>query len=268
MTAKDTSMKYKLLTLIFCVACTQGSVAKRMTDREREGLIGPAKKVFVGWSPISPDPNIPAGSRCRVETDVYDESGRLMQHSVYGGICGGDETREDYNYEKDGSRTTKLKRIREKDGPPAEGMANPNWKEEKGEPRDVFKYDASGKLIEEASTMPGGRVLYKTTYIYDARGRMVEMDSGDGNGKPTRRVYSYTGDDRFPSGFQYIGGDGRVYEQTSYSDYEFNSQGDWIKRMEMTEETVNRTFNRKSVSWMFREIELPVRKMNVLWLAA
>lgn len=250
-------MKCKLLILIFCVACTQGSITKRMTDRENEGLIGPAKKVFVEWSPISPVPNIPAGSRCRVETDVYDESGRLMQHSSFSGICGVDETREDYSYAKNGSRTSKTKRIIDKDSPPPPPpvMANPNWKEEKGEPKDVFKYDASGKLTEEASIMPSGKVLYKTTYLYDAKGRMVEMDSGDGNRKPIRRVYSYTGDERFPSGFQYIGGDGKVYEQTSYSDYEFNSHGDWIKRMETTEETVNRTFKSRSVSWMFREIE-------------
>ncbi len=35
------------------------------------------------------------------------------------------------------------------------------------------------------------------------------------------------------------------------SDYEFNSQGDWVKRKETREER----FNRKSVSLTIREIE-------------
>jgi len=54
-----------------------------------------------------------------------------------------------------------------------------------------------------------------------------------------------------PSGFAYFGSDGRIYERTTYTDYEFNSKGDWIKRKQNKEET----FNRRSVSMTFREIE-------------
>src|SRR5690242_3156035 len=101
-------MKYIPLALILCVACTQASVTKRMTEREHDGFVGPVKKVFEEWSPIyPPDDDIPLGSRCRQMTNVYDESGRLMQHSVYPGTCGEDERREDYTYAQDGSRTTK-----------------------------------------------------------------------------------------------------------------------------------------------------------------
>ena len=59
------------------------------------------------------------------------------------------------------------------------------------------------------------------------------------------------GRQRVPSGFIYYGGNGKVYERTTYSDYEFNSHGDWVKRKETTEETLNR----KSISWMLRKIE-------------
>lgn len=246
-------MKHIFLVLIFCIACTQASVTKRSSDREHDGFVGPVKKVFVQWSPIYPaDPNIPIGSRCRTMTKIYDESGRLIQHSLYPGSCGGDEMREDYTYAQDGSRKTKTKEIRGKDSPPPPPpIARPNSEWEKGEPREVFKYDSSGKLTEMVSIKPSGKVGYKLTYSYDARGRMVEMDSHHGDGDVTRRVYSYSGDGRFPSGFTYISGKGRVGERTAYSDYEFNSHGDWIKRKETTEET----FNRRSISITFREIE-------------
>lgn len=80
-------MKYIFLILIFCLACAQASVTK-MSDREHDAFVGPVKKVFEEWSPISGS-SVPAGSRCRQMTKVYDESGRLLQHSVYPGSCGG-----------------------------------------------------------------------------------------------------------------------------------------------------------------------------------
>jgi len=39
----------------------------------------------------------------------------------------------------------------------------------------------------------------------------------------------------------YYGPDGKIYERTSYTDYEFNSKGDWIKQRVTTEETFTGT---------------------------
>lgn len=81
---------------------------------------------------------------------------------------------------------------------------------------------------------------------------MIEMTSYNSDGQvSSRRVYGFTGDEKVPSSFAYYDGKGNVYEKTIYSDYEFNSQGDWIKRKETTEER----FNRQSVSLTVREIE-------------
>ncbi len=91
-------MKHTFVVLIICIGCTQASVPKRESDREHDGFVGLVKKVFVVWSPISGS-NYPVGSRCRQMTNVYDESGRLMQHSVYPSACGSDEIRDDYSYD-------------------------------------------------------------------------------------------------------------------------------------------------------------------------
>lgn len=42
-----------ILSLILCVSCTQAQTTKIESDRERDGFVGPVKRVFVVWSPIS-----------------------------------------------------------------------------------------------------------------------------------------------------------------------------------------------------------------------
>jgi len=53
-------MKHIFFVLIFCVACTQASVIQKASDREHDGFVGPVKKVYVEWSPISGG-NYPVG---------------------------------------------------------------------------------------------------------------------------------------------------------------------------------------------------------------
>jgi hypothetical protein len=239
---------------MFCIVCNQITVTKRESDREHDGFVGSVKKVFVEWSPISGG-NYPVGSRCRQMTKVYDQDGRLMQHSLYPGACGSDEIKNVYSYAPDGSRMEKSQEIRGKDSPPPPPpmASRSNSEEDKGEPRMIFKYDLStGKEVESISVRPSGKIIYKTGYSYDGKGRMIEMTSYDSDGQvSSRRVYGYSGDERVPSSFAYYDGKGNVYERTIYSDYEFNSQGDWTRRKETTEER----FNRRSVSSMVRKIE-------------
>ena len=248
-------MKPILFLLLFGIACAQVSNNQRMTDRELDSFIGPVKKVFVEWSPISRSwSNIPIGTRCRDMTKVYDKSGRLTQYSVYPGSCGSDEIREDYTYNQDGSRTSKTQEIRDKNSPePPPPIAGPPLNsEDMGQPRTFFKYDSKGRLIEEKSVRPSGKVISRNGFRYDARDRLIEIAGYDGRDQlSVRRVYDFTGEERVPTGFVYYGGNGKIYERTSYTEYEFNSRGDWIKRKETTEET----FNRKSVSSIRREIE-------------
>jgi hypothetical protein len=239
-------MKHILILLILLVAFNQGSGTKKESDREHDEFVGTVKKVFVWWSPIS-GWSYPADSRCRQMTKVYDESGRLMQHSVYPGACGSDEIRNEYSYASDGSRTEKSQEITGEGSPPPPPppvgvgpTANANAAD-KGEPRMVFKYDpSSGKVSESTSIRPGGKIIFKLTYTYD-NGRIIEVTGHESDGRvSSRRVYSYSGDEKVPSGFAYYDGKGNVYERTTYSDYKFNSQGDWISRKQVKEERSNR----------------------------
>src|SRR5688572_17636156 len=148
-------MKRFLLLLILSVACNQAAVPKRESDREHDGFVGPVKRVFVVWSPISGS-NYPIGSRCRQLTNEYDENGTLMRHSLYPGACGSDEIREDYSYSQDGTQTTKTQEIRGTNSPPPppEVASRSNGDEEKGPAQKTIKYDQSGRLIEVSMVKP------------------------------------------------------------------------------------------------------------------
>ena len=100
-----------LLSLILCLATSQSAAPQRQSDRAVDGFVGPVKKVTQVWTPVSGG-NYPKGSKCRQLLDEYDETGRIMRHSVYPGTCGEDEIREDYKYARDGSRTALVQEIR------------------------------------------------------------------------------------------------------------------------------------------------------------
>jgi len=245
-------MKQFILILLLCVVSNQATVSKPESDREHDGFVGPVKKVFAVWTPIS-ESNYPPGSKCRQLTSEYDQTGRITRHSVYPGPCGSDELREDYTYSADGIRTTKYQEIRGANSPPSPPPPAPpaigpsTASKGDGPARPMVKYDDAGRRIETGMVRPSGKLVYKNAYTYDAKGRLIEVTGFDGENRPTdRRVYAYSGDERVPSAFTYYGRDGKIYEQTTYSEYEFNSQGDWIKRKQTTT---------RRVSMSYREIE-------------
>lgn len=252
---QEDSMKHILVALILLVACNQDSITIIESDREHDGFASPVKKVFVHWLPISGG-NYPVGSRCRQMTKIYDQSGRLMEHSPYSGSCGSDEIRYEYTHTPGGGRREKPQKMRGGGSPPPlpPSLASGSTPDtDKGESETYFMFERlTGKVAESTSYRPDGKIINKTKYTYDDKRRMTEMTVRDRRGRvSSRRVYGYSGDERVPSSFAYYDGKGNVYERTTYSDYKFNSQGDWVSRQEATEERLNL----RRVSLTVREIE-------------
>jgi hypothetical protein len=245
-------MTVVLLILALVSGAPQSAGAKRVSDRERDGFLGPVKEVFTEWSPVGQARNgIQPGARCPQQTSVFDENGTLAQRSGYAGPCGCEEIRDIYAYGPDGSQTTKSENIPGPGCPPPPPMAAPAGAPESGPRRRVFKCDENGRQVEATLIRHDGTVVYKTVYGYDAKGRLTETASFNGNGQAgDRRVYGYTGASSVPATFTYHGRDGRVYERTAYSDYELNAQGDWVKR---TQTRVNER-GETHVSTVFRRI--------------
>lgn len=226
-------------TLILGLLFLQSQSAARKSDRELDGFVGPVKKSFIEWSPVSGYP-YPPDSRCRRHTSVYDPDGRMIQSSVYPGNCGSDEIRELYTYDQEGNRISHTEEIRGKNSPPPPPppMPEPGAKKDegvKGPPKTTFKFDVQGALTERSTFRASGTLIYKIIYTYDAKGRLQQTQTVYPEGKiGDKRVYSYEGEKHFPEGYSYIDANDKLRFKVSYSEYEFNPQGDWIKRRETT----------------------------------
>ena len=192
-------------------------------------------------SPQTHGGNAPVGARCPEETQNYDQQGRLISLLLYPGICGEDgEIRENYSYDKNGNR------LGWHDNSKASGISISSPKppiQSDGKNQDgsystkgVLKYDSKGRISEESVYSPSGKLIDKTIYKYDSQNRLIEVESIDSDGSISeKQTFIYNGDERFPSGSIGIASDGKPDSRETYSDYEVNSRGDWIKRREIVE---------------------------------
>jgi hypothetical protein len=197
--------------------------------------------------------------RCRAGRTLYDKEGRVTQNSVYPGSCGSDELRSYYSYDEKGNPRIRTETIQGKGSPPAPpGIAGPAVAET-GPPRNEYKYDSGGRMVEHRTVASNGAMIRIAVNHYDDKGRLTEQTGYDQVGMPdVRRVYTYEGSTIVPSSFTYLDGRGRIHEHIVYSDYEFNSPRDWVKRKETSEESIylgERKVIQKGISLKFRQIE-------------
>jgi len=238
----------KIITgmLVFGLLFLQTPGASKKSERVCYGFVGPVKKATEEFSPVSGYPYLSPNDRCRVRSQVFDKEGKLIQNSYFSGACGSDENQERYTYDQDGNRTTSFEYIQGKNSPPPPPppMAPPGPKggqEVKGPPKTTFKYDAQGMIAERANFRANGEPTYKSIYKYDEKGRLQEMQVIHSNGPRYRWTSKYDGETRFPESEDSFDADSDKPKYTvTYTDYELNAQGDWIKRKETTKEASGR----------------------------
>lgn len=230
----------------------QSPTSNRKSERETEGFVGPVKNAIVEWMPVSGYPNLP-NTKLPYHIYVYDREGRRIRYSYFSGALSGDEHREEYTYDKDGNRTTRDEFIQGKNSPPPPPPPMmPPGAAVKGPPKTTFKYDGQGMMIEKANLRGNGDLIYKTTYKYDEIGRVQETNIIHATGQHYRWVYKYEGKKRFPESEDSLDGKSNTTRYTIiYSDYEFNPQGDWIKR----KRTLNESTGKTTVEIQYQTIE-------------
>jgi hypothetical protein len=237
---------------------SQSQSPSRRSDREQNGLRGPAKRVFEEWSPQTDGWGLPVGARCRRETLEYDQQGRLSLRVLYPGSCGSEEIREYYTYDKEGNR------IEKHDNSGASGLstslppsATPSPSRTETDPhslKHVFKYDSQGKRTEDFVYRFNGELIYKSQYQYDSQARFLGWESYRSDGTLSgKHIISYDVDASFPTGAVSLEPDAKPYSKVSYSDYETNSRRDWIKRKEVTEKP-DRPTQAKTIALVTRTI--------------
>ena len=218
-----------LLCGIFLLFQTQTHVQKTKTDWEEEGFKGRVQTVKSESTSFSVvDGKMVEGKRKPAREDIYDSNGYITKSETYG------MSRQTIIYGfVDGERTLKFKSTQQGDGPPpAAPPPNPNAK--KADPRFDIKHrvkrDSNGNVIEmlliDNDGSEGNRIVWK----YDEKGNSIERWLYTSDGKLNSRSTSSFND----KGYE----DKAVAEDPnssktyiSYS-YEYDSQGNWIKRVE------------------------------------
>jgi hypothetical protein len=206
------------------------------------------------WSPVTKNwYGVRSGTRCRQATHHYDATGRIMQSSVFSGSCGSDEWREYYTYDEEGNQMSREEEIRGAgSGFSAPSMPPPGGPQNHGSRKKIFKYDSQGRLTEYFFQWSSGGIDNRIFISYDAENRISEFKSLDSAGKlNSRETYSHEGKNRFPSKSISFNPDGKVYEESTYSEYEMNSHGDWIKR----KETIKNSDGVVKIALNYRNIE-------------
>jgi hypothetical protein len=224
-----------LIVIMFFAATT--SAQKRMSDRDADGLKGKVQKIVTGSAKLSKEAGgwIEAKPQMksvivydaegnRVKSENYDYMGNLFQINEYSFV--------------DGDKVVKTETIRHEYDPPAI-MTVPAPKKENAKPADPgytykfkYKYDAKGNRTEEAWYHNDGSLWLRYVSVYDARGNEVEWFRYTREGKMNgRSVSSYDagGNEIEKTWFR---PDGSLSEKWNYT-YEFDSQGNWIKRKSM-----------------------------------
>jgi hypothetical protein len=235
-------------TLVFGLLFLQSPSVGRKPERESDGFVGPVKKAIEEFSPVSGYPYLSPDDRSRIRSYVYGKDGRRIQYSFFTGSRGSDENQENYEYDQDGNRTTHSVYIQGKNSPPPPPppMMPPSAKEGytvKGPPKTTFKYDSQGMITEKANFRADGEPTYKTTYKYDEKGRLQESQVIHSDGTRYRWTYKYEGEKRFPESKDSFESDSNTPKSTvTYTDYELNDKGDWIKRKEIGKEATGRTY--------------------------
>lgn len=192
-----------LFALVFC-SCAAPNSLKKQTDRERDGFTGKVSNVYVTTI-------YPSGARCARQSDSYDTDGRLIRHTIYTKGCGAENITTNYTFSADGKRT-------------ASTNATPVS-------TTTFVFDANGRLSDETSAFNDTEAV-QVHYTYDSIGRIFEKTYSTNGAQYGSEIYEYSGEQKAPSKFSFTNTKENKSLTITYGNYEFNSQGDWIKREE------------------------------------
>lgn len=245
-------MKHLFLAILVLVLFSNLAAQKRLTDREADGLKGSVKSVVYEVRPPEPDKSDAKQEPSNWGESYYDKDGNLTLTSFPA-----------FNYQHtvriiDGARTYKFSEIVKK--PKYEGFYSypvspekPIEEPEKLTPPDerydtkeVYEYDEAGRIKTMRSIQNNGRLLSISTYLYDAKGRKIQIIEVTRKGKgQTDFKYDEQGNEterHYKSSWEIKG---TVSEtKTVYSDYKFDAQGNWIARREVIDyfESATKTF--------------------------
>ena len=203
------------------------------THREDAGLKGTIETITVEKSSLS---NVQGewaeDKRQTTYIETYDPFGNLSQRRSFD-YRGNLRDKTQYTF-IDGEKVAKTESFRYDYDPPLQ-VAPPS--QEKNEARDPrfnlkykYRYDAKGNRVEMTIYYNNGARGTTSISEFDERGNRIKLDiySSQGIRSYSRSsAYDSQGNETEATHFR---SDGTVSSKYSYSDYEFDSEGNWTKR--------------------------------------
>ena len=221
-----------LLCLLFVIpVCAQG----QQPDREDGRLQGRVKSVVAEDAKLSNESGRwIEGKRLPSSTETFDEKGNLIRQ-VFNHANGSVHFTIKYEF-IDGDKTSTIKFEDDGSGPPAPASSPSNQVSSRpGDPRyDTkykYKYDSQGNRVEEARYRSNGALSNTDVSKFDSKGNRVEWARHTVDGKLNFRKTVVYNDSGQESEVTYFRADGSISEKYSYTDYELDSKGNWIKRV-------------------------------------
>lgn len=155
------------------------------------------------------------GNKLRIEE--YDLKNNLSRITVYGYV--------------DGVRVSASKYIEREYGPRlGSGGGGPRVSNRKMDPRYnqrfEFKYDEKKRLIEQATFLSNGDLLWRSVYKYDGNQKEKLLYSGDSFIQRELYILDDKGNEIERTAFK---PDGTLVSKTTYA-YEFDANGNWTKQ--------------------------------------
>lgn len=209
------------LSLLFFQSSGQG----KKTDREFDELNGPVRLVRVDTEDVRDQSGNPKNNTRSIEKiAAYDLNGRMTQQIVgFGSNCA--SSRHVFSYDAAGNRTETVYWGKDvvpgNKTDPAQPHGSPL------ERKQVFKLNKSGERSEVDEYDNAGRLLGKTLYKYDDKGRIKEIIEED-NSTRYRCEFKYN-DAGLASERTCEYPDYRGRDTTQYV-YELDATGNWTKK--------------------------------------
>ncbi len=212
-------MHQLILSLVLSLLFFHPSGGAKKSDREYDGLKGDVRAVRIEESRFK--------DRSGEWVEEAREINRILKYNAQGDLAedvtfmqGRAWSKLVCSYDAEGNRIEEIV--------PLVGSATP--KTEPQRQRRVFKYNDDGRRTEESLRTDAGKLIYKYKYAYDSKGVLREVTSYGREGFESLKCsvkYDEKGEESE-----------RNCRETYYSStkqtftYEFDSAGNWIKRIE------------------------------------
>ncbi len=214
--------------LFLCLLLFGANPAAEKSDRERDGFKNVVGMVRDEVAPISHDSGNPVeGQRSRKQKIKYDEKGNLAAEvfyqndrvsSVHFYTPVSREIREEVAYDRNPPP----------DRPPS--PSQPNTVEERMAFKHTYKYDNNGNQIEETITTAEGSTTGREEWKYDTKGKLIEFSRYNEIGAKIQIGVNVHDAKGLLSARTYYDAENKIEAKLTYT-YEFDGQGNWIKRI-------------------------------------